>query len=133
MAKRRDFVHNTQEAGNTPTDGSTSGFPSPAADYLSPGIDMNELLIPHPSSTLFAWLKIEDKVWLAIVDRSLRLIDGCQVVAWDNDQWYLKRFRLIKGNAWLYSIKGNDEPVLVNVDEPYQMLGRISKLVWTNP
>lgn len=133
MAKRRDYINNTQEAGNTPTDGSTSGFPSPAADYLAPGINMNELLVPHPSSALFAWLKTEDKIWLAVVDRSLRLTNDCQVVAWDNGQWYLKRYRIIAGQAWLYSIKGADRPVLVNPDEPYQVLGRVSKLVWTNP
>ena len=133
MAKRRDYINNTREAGNTPTDGSTSGFPSPSADHLAPRIDMNELLSPHPSSAMFAWLKTEEKVWLAVMDRSLRLIDGCQVVAWDNNQWYLKRFRMINGQAWLYSLKGNDKPILVNPDEPYQILGRISKLVWTNP
>lgn len=133
MAKRTDFTDNTLEAGNTPTDGSTSGFPSPAADYLAPRINLNELLTPHPSSALFAWLKTDEKVWLAIVDRSLRIIDGCQVVAWDNNQWYLKRFRIINGTPWLLSMKGADDPVRVNPDEPYQILGRISKLIWTNP
>lgn len=133
MAKVKEYINNTFEADSTPTDGSTSGFPSPAADYLAPGINLQELLIPNPSSSLFAWLKTDGKIWLAIVDRSLKLLDGCQVVAWENNQWYIKRFRKIKGEAWLYSLKGNDKPVLVNPDEPYQILGRISKLVWTNP
>jgi SOS-response transcriptional repressor LexA len=133
MAKRRDFVNNDQEAGSTPTDGSTSGFPSPAADYLAPRIDFNELLVPRPSSTIFAWLKTEDKIWLAVVDRSLPVKDGCQVVAWDNNEWYIKRFKILDDRAWLCSLKGNEAPVLVNPDEPYQILGRISKLVWTNP
>ena len=40
-----DFNQNSKEAGNTPTDGSTSGFPSPAADYLAVKIDFNKVLI----------------------------------------------------------------------------------------
>ena len=44
------FKNNSKEAANTPTDGSTSGFPSPAADYLAVGIDLNKLLIENPSS-----------------------------------------------------------------------------------
>ncbi|HFZ8769897.1 TPA: hypothetical protein ACIPDJ_004392, partial [Salmonella enterica subsp. enterica serovar Muenster] len=29
------------------------GFPSPAADYIEQRIDLNELLVSHPSSTYF--------------------------------------------------------------------------------
>ncbi|MFM8975683.1 MAG: LexA family transcriptional regulator, partial [Vulcanococcus sp.] len=30
-----------------------AGFPSPADDYIEVGLDLNELLIRHPSSTFF--------------------------------------------------------------------------------
>lgn len=30
-----------------------AGFPSPADDYIDVGIDLNETLIRHPSSTFF--------------------------------------------------------------------------------
>ncbi|MFZ9950800.1 MAG: LexA family transcriptional regulator, partial [Vulcanococcus sp.] len=30
-----------------------AGFPSPADDYIDSGIDLNEVLIRHPSSTFF--------------------------------------------------------------------------------
>lgn len=48
------------------------GFPSPAQDYIETRIDLNELLISHPSSTLI----INDVGRVVIVDRSLRVSQG---------------------------------------------------------
>jgi DNA polymerase V len=128
------FNLNSEEAGNTPTDGKTSGFPSPAADYLAVGIDLNALLVEHPSSHFKAWLKDGSKSYLVIVDRALGLKDGCRVVAWENQQWYLKIYRMIKKEAWLYPVGKNEQlPIKINEDEPYTVLGRVSKLIWMNP
>jgi DNA polymerase V len=127
------FDHNSKEAGNTPTDGSTSGFPSPAADYLAIGIDLNKLLIENPSSHFKAWLQEDDKKYLVIIDRSLPLKNNCRVVIWDNNQWFIKKFRIINNVIWFYPLKGDVKPILYNADEPYTILGRISKLIWMNP
>ena len=124
---------NTKEAGDTPTDGSTSGFPSPAADYLAVEIDLNKLLIEHPSSHFKTWLYEEDKKYLVIIDRALPLVDGCQVVAWENNTWYLKYYRIINKVVWLYAVKNNLPPIKLNIDEPYTLLGRVSKLILMNP
>lgn len=48
------------------------GFPSPASDYVETRLDLNVLLISHPSSTLI----INDVDRLVIVDRSLRAGQG---------------------------------------------------------
>lgn len=133
MAKRYSHKFNSQEASKTTTGGKTSGFPSPAADYLAKSIDLNELLIQNPSSIFFAWLKDGDKEFMAIVDRSLTVVDGCKVVAWDEGQWYLKKLRITNGQFWLFAIKGDAKPIYVNADEPYTILGRLSKLIWINP
>lgn len=128
-----EFNNNSKEAGNTPTDGSTSGFPSPAADYLAIGIDLNKLLIENPSSHFKAWLQEDDKKYLVIIDRSLPLKNNCRVVVWDNNQWFIKKFRIINNVIWFYPLKGDVKPILYNTDEPYTILGRISKLIWMNP
>ena len=128
------FNHNSQEAGNTPTDGSTSGFPSPAADYLAIGIDLNKLLIENPSSHFKAWLNDEGKTYLIIVDRALSLKNGCKVVAWDNQQWHIKIYKIIKKEVWLFPFrKYEHQAIKLNADEPYTILGRVSKLIWMNP
>lgn len=48
------------------------GFPSPATDYVETRLDLNALLISHPSSTLV----INDVGRLVIVDRALRAGQG---------------------------------------------------------
>jgi len=44
------------------------GFPSPASDYVEGRIDLNKLLMPHPTHMLM----IETPVGFAIVDRSVQ-------------------------------------------------------------
>lgn len=128
-----DFNQNSKEAGNTPTDGSTSGFPSPAADYLAVKIDFNKVLINNPSSFFNATLFEDGKELLVVVDKALPLKNNCKVVVWDNGNWHLKKYRLIDNKAWLYPLKGNEKPILYNSDEPFTILGRMSKLIWMNP
>ena len=55
-----------------------AGFPSPADDYIEVGLDLNELLIRHPSSTFFLRVSGDSMVGagiqhgdLLVVDRSL--------------------------------------------------------------
>jgi len=65
------------------SDSVAAGFPSPADDYIETGIDLNEALIRHPSSTFFlrvsgdsmrgAGIQHGD---LLIVDRSLEFRSG---------------------------------------------------------
>ena len=55
-----------------------AGFPSPADDYVEVGIDLNEQLIRHPTSTFFLRVSGESMLGagihhgdLLVVDRSL--------------------------------------------------------------
>ena len=80
------------------TDSVAAGFPSPADDYIETGIDLNEALIRHPSSTFFlrvsgdsmrgAGIQHGD---LLIVDRSLEFRSGKIVVAVIEGAFTLKR------------------------------------------
>lgn len=80
------------------TDSVAAGFPSPADDYIETGIDLNDALIRHPSSTFFlrvsgdsmrgAGIQHGD---LLIVDRSLELRSGKIVVAVIEGAFTLKR------------------------------------------
>jgi DNA polymerase V len=80
------------------SDSVAAGFPSPADDYIETGIDLNEALIRHPSSTFFlrvsgdsmrgAGIQHGD---LLIVDRSLEFRSGRIVVAVIEGAFTLKR------------------------------------------
>ncbi len=76
----------------------SAGFPSPAEDYLDTGIDLNEQLIRHPTSTFL--LRISGDSMsnagihngdLLIVDRSLEPKPGRIVVAILDGAFTLKR------------------------------------------
>lgn len=51
------------------------GFPSPASDYVESRIDLNKLLMPHPTHMLM----IETPVGFAIVDRTVQGKTGDKV------------------------------------------------------
>jgi len=51
------------------------GFPSPASDYVEGRIDLNKLLMPHPTHMLM----IETPVGFAIVDRTVQGKTGDKV------------------------------------------------------
>lgn len=51
------------------------GFPSPASDYVEGRIDLNKLLMPHPTHMMM----IETPVGFAIVDRTMQGRTGDKV------------------------------------------------------
>ena len=75
-----------------------AGFPSPADDYVGGGIDLNEQLIRHPTSTFFLRVSGESMLGagihhgdLLVVDRSLDPRPGRVVVAVLDGEFTLKR------------------------------------------
>ncbi|MCP9916181.1 LexA family protein [Cyanobium sp. ATX 6F1] len=85
-----------------------AGFPSPADDYIDSGIDLNEQLIRHPSSTFFLRVSGESMNGagiqhgdLLIVDRSLEPRPGQIVVAAFEGAFTLKRLAWHRGRLRL--------------------------------
>lgn len=77
------------------------GFPSPAQDYVERRIDLNELMIKHPSATYFvraagdsmreAGIDEED---LLVVDSALQAQHGDIVIAAVSGEFTVKRLQL---------------------------------------
>ncbi len=87
-----------------------AGFPSPADDYVEAGIDLNEQLIRHPSSTFFLRVSGDSMNGagiyhgdLLIVDRSLEPRPGRIVVAVLDGAFTLKRLACHRGRLRLES------------------------------
>ncbi len=98
-----------------------AGFPSPADDYIDTGIDLNEHLIPHPSSTFFLRVKGDSMVKagiqdgdLLIVDRSLNAQPGCIVVAILDGAFTLKKLTYYQGMAYLKAENPRYPPINLN-------------------
>ena len=86
----------------------TSGFPSPADDYIEKNLDLNELLVKKPAATFFVRAQGDSMIAsgihsndILIIDRSMApaagkivicVLDGVLTVKrlmCDNDQWRL--------------------------------------------
>ena len=78
----------------------TTGFPSPATDYLEKKLDLNELLVKHPAATFFMRVKeggMPDSDIFAgdilLVDRSLVPREQDIVIAIIEGEFKLTRFQ----------------------------------------
>lgn len=75
-----------------------SGFPSPAEDFREGGLDLNRLLVSHPSATFFARVEGDefhndciDEDDLLIIDRSIKPYHGCMAVCVVNEEFTLRK------------------------------------------
>ena len=55
--------------------GVSAGFPSPAEDHLEGRLDLNEHLIPHPTSTFFVRAAGDSMIQAGIFDGDLLVVD----------------------------------------------------------
>jgi DNA polymerase V len=101
--------------------GISAGFPSPAMDFKEEAIDLNKLLIKHPSATFLARAKGNslNKVGifyddLMIVDRALEPTQGKLVVVFIDGEFTAKRVNYIGNQLWLMPENDDYEPVKVN-------------------
>jgi DNA polymerase V len=76
-----------------------AGFPSPALDYMQDAIDLNQLLIKHPSSTFLVTIEGDSMIdafianpALLIIDRALQVRNGDIVLAVVNGDFTVKRY-----------------------------------------
>lgn len=75
------------------------GFPSPARDYMTDAIDLNDVLTPHRPATFFARADVDcaeagvARGDLVIIDKSLLPRRGDIVVVWDDGEFRVARHR----------------------------------------
>lgn len=83
----------------------SAGFPSPAEDEIEDRLDLNELLIKHPSATFYLRVSGTSMIKVGIhhgdiliVDRSLVPTNGKIVIASINGELTVKRLVILEGN-----------------------------------
>lgn len=103
-----------------------AGFPSPADDVMESELDLNELLIAHPTATFFvrasgvSMIKagIHDNDIL-VVDRSLEPSDGKIVIAAVNGELTVKRLK--KQGKKLQLVAENDAYPPIDITESMEL------------
>lgn len=97
-----------------------AGYPSPVDGYMSNSLDLNNYLIKHPKSTFFvqvtgesmldAGIKEND---LLVVDKSLSPTNNKIVIAVVDNEFTVKRFKIINGEPYLIPENKNFSPIKV--------------------
>ena len=86
----------------------TSGFASPAEEYLELGLNLHNLVVKKPAATYFMRMQSDCmrgagiyKDDIVVIDRSITPSPNHIVVAFYDNEFYLRRLVYHKGHYWL--------------------------------
>jgi len=110
--------------------GISTGFPSPADDFIELTIDLNKHLIKHKDSTFFAKVKghsmkdagIYDGD-LLIIDKSLEPQDGKIAICQIDGEFTVKRIKKEKDIVWLVAENEDFKPIKVTEENELLIWG----------
>ncbi|MGT3828206.1 translesion error-prone DNA polymerase V autoproteolytic subunit [Enterobacter kobei] len=111
------------------------GFPSPAQDYVERRIDLNELLIQHPSATYFVKSSGDSMIDagigegdLLVVDSSRKAEHGSIIIAAVDGEFTVKRLQLhpfvmLKPENTAY------KPIMIGSEDSLEVFGVVTYIV----
>jgi DNA polymerase V len=80
-----------------------AGFPSPASDYEERELDINDLIVPHPTSSYFMRVSGDSMIGaciysndIIVIDRAITAAHNRIVVARIGEEFILKRLQLLQ-------------------------------------
>lgn len=113
------------------------GFPSPAQDYVEQRIDLNELLVQHPSSTYFVKAAGDSMIDagigdgdLLVVDSAYRATHGDIVIAAVEGEFTVKQLQL-RPTVQLNPMNSAYSPIKVNSEETLDIFGVVTHIIKT--
>jgi DNA polymerase V len=116
--------------------GVSAGFPSPAEDYIEKQLDLNDLVIQHPSATFFVRV-VGDSMRdagifsgdILAVDRSLEPSSGKIVVALLNGEFTVKRLHIDAREVTLLPENEAFPAIVVTPDSDFQVWGVVTYVI----
>ena len=115
-----------------------AGFPSPASDYEERELDINDLVVPHPTSSYFMRVSGDSMTGagiqpgsILVVDRAVEADDGDIVIARIGDELCVKRLRLRRGRIWLMPENEKYQPIEVIESMDFEVWGRVMHSIRT--
>jgi DNA polymerase V len=111
------------------------GFPSPAADYVEQRIDLNDLLIRHPSATYFVKAAGDSMIEAGISDGDLLVVDSSRtpehgdiVIAAVDGEFTVKRLQL-RPRVQLNPMNSAYSPIIVGSEDSLDVFGVVTYIV----
>ncbi len=116
--------------------GVSAGFPSPAEDHMQSKLDLNDLLIDHPSATYYVRVNGNSMLDagilsgdLLVVDRSLEVRDNSIVVAHLNGEFTVKRLKKRKGKIFLEAENKDYKPIEITEEIDFEIFGVVAHAI----
>lgn len=111
------------------------GFPSPAQDYVEQRIDLNKLIVQHPSSTYFVRVSGESMTGagindgdMLVVDSALRASHGDIVVASVEGEFTVKRLQL-QPCLQLMPMNREFKPIAISTEDALEVFGVVTYVI----
>ena len=111
------------------------GFPSPAADYVEQRIDLNQLLIQHPSATYFVKASGDSMIDGGISDGDLLIVDsaitsshGDIVIAAVDGEFTVKKLQL-RPTVQLIPMNSAYSPIIISSEDTLDVFGVVIHVV----
>ncbi len=116
--------------------GISAGYPSPAADYMSIGIDLNKELIRNPSSTFYGRVKGDSMQDANINDGDIIVIDkGLEpkssdiAVCFINGEFTLKTIMINENGLQLVPANKKYKPITVTEENNFIVWGVVTYVI----
>lgn len=116
--------------------GVSAGFPSPADDYISQKLDINDLLIRNPAATFFVRAAGDSMTGVGIndndilvVDRSLEPVHGKIIIAAINGELTVKRLVKTDQCCRLVAENPNYPPIEITEDLSCVVWGIVTSVI----
>ena len=113
-----------------------AGFPSPADDYEENKLDLNALVIKHPTATFFVRVEGESMADadihsgdILVVDRSLEASNGKIVIAVVNGEFTVKRFVTNSSGTFLVPENPNYPTLKIEEGSEFQIWGVVTFVI----
>jgi DNA polymerase V len=116
--------------------GISAGFPSPAMDFMDVSIDLNQLMIKHPSATFFGRVQgssmldagISDGD-LLVIDRSLPSANNKIAVCFIDGEFTIKRIQKEVDCCWLLPANEKYKPIKVTNENDFLVWGIVTHVI----
>lgn len=113
-----------------------AGFPSPAEEFTTQGLDLNRKLIKNPASTFYARVSglsmVDEGINdgdLLVIDKSIEPYDGCLAVCFIDGEFTLKRFEKHDGYGLLVPANKDFKAIKVTADNDFCIWGIVTYLI----
>jgi DNA polymerase V len=114
----------------------SAGLPFHADDSVEKRLDLNELLVKHPTATFFVKVQGDSMIGAGIfsgdillVDRSIEPVDGAIVIAELNGEFTVKRLKFSGGRPYLLAENPNYKPIQMKEGVEFAVWGVVTSVI----